>query len=192
MIRTIKKPSGWILSGETSYLINHATKYLASEHIAWTTVSFALPGTISETRGLLRVGLGSVAFSAVDIRDIFVGLEALVALWGEGWPWAGRRAWLATSCLWCDRWIWSVWCVLLPEPPHCSAPEEKGRQDGVSLVKAGLNTALGFYQLIRWCFCMYQHLTPDGLNHTEMLRKPELLRFFRIKGKLKSIQACLP
>lgn len=40
MILTIKKPSGWILSGETSYLINHATKYLASEHIAWTTVFF--------------------------------------------------------------------------------------------------------------------------------------------------------
>lgn len=67
---------------------------MASEHIAWTTVSFALRGTISETRGLLRVGLGSVAFSAVDIRDIFVGLEALVALRGEGWPGlAGGHGW---------------------------------------------------------------------------------------------------
>lgn len=48
-----------------------------------------------------------MVFSAIATRDIFVRLEALVALRGQGCPQAGRRGRLATSCVCvmdlCDR-----------------------------------------------------------------------------------------
>lgn len=40
-----------------------------------------------------------MVFSAADTRDIFVRLEAFIALRGEGCPQTGRRGWPATESL---------------------------------------------------------------------------------------------
>jgi len=131
--------------------------------MAWTTDSFALPGTISEMRGLLRAGFGSAVFSAVAARDVFVRLEAVIALRGEVCPQAGGGGWLATSCL-C---VMDLICVrvLLPEPP------EKGQQEGVTSSELGSAQSWVSSHLIGWCICVYQHVTPDGPGRTETLGK---------------------
>lgn len=141
---------------------------------------FCSPWNYSEMRGLLRVGFGSEVFSAVHTRDIFVRLKAFIALQGESYPQTSRRRWLCLELHMCDGsvwWIWSVWWVLFPESLCCSAPKEKGQQEGVSLVKAGLNMGLGFlspHQVVHlW------HVTPCGPNRTEMLgKKTSCLQFF--------------
>lgn len=82
-------------------------------------------------RGLLRVGFGSVVFGAAGTRDIFVRLEAFVALCGEGCPQAGRRGRLPTSCRLCDGSdLYDGSCS--PNPPRCSALKERRGNGRVS------------------------------------------------------------
>lgn len=80
-------------------------------------------------------------------------------------------------------WLRDLPCMMCPspEPSHCSAPEVKGQKEGISLVKAGLNTALGTSSSGGTSVCTnIWHL----MGH-EMLRKPHLLQFCRTKGKLE-------